>query len=1021
MKILIVDDTFECRDVLCDVFEGHGQEVIEAQDGQEGYEKALLYTPDLIITDILMPRVDGFTLIRNIKNDPRLAAIPCVVYSAIYTGSKDKELALAAGAEAFIAKPKTPEEICEEIQIILDRITIIGQKPDKRLIVEENMFLKKHRDIVASKLEEKVKELEQDIVRRKQVEEKLTESEKSLANAQRIAHLGNWEWDIVNNRLRWSDEIYRIFGFIPQSFDATYESFLNFVHPADREFVKDSVNKALYEKQPYSIDHRIVLPDGTERIVHEQSEVISDSMGKAIQMHGTVQDITERKKREEEVYLLQTITMAITEAEDFLVALNMVLRKVCESTGWVYGEAWLPSADDNCFKFAQAWYNCHENLAEFVKQSEKFTFPPGVGLPGRVWSSKKPEWKYDVTVDGNFPRAKIATEFGLKAAMGIPVIAGNEVVAVLIFFVRKRRTEDEQLVRLITTVAMQLGVVIKQKRAEDELRKLSTVINQSINAIFITNVEGTIEYVNPMFEQVTGYPKEEVLGQNPRILASGETTHAEYGELWRTITAGKTWRGVFKNKKKNGQYYWGCGVISPIINKKGIVTHFLAVQEDITEKMKSEEKIRYLSSYDETTGLFNRTCFMGLLQEWITRAQANNQSGVILLLNIDSFRLINDVYGQSVGDNLLHRVAMLLQNTLADIDPLYLKKATRESVIGRMGGDEFSILLPSRGEKEGLDIAEYIRKRIEEFRFADITGSLTASIGVVLYPGHGVTIHDLFTKADAAVYHAKELGQNRVHLYHPEDLVLEKMHSRVTWKERIQKAIEEDRFELWFQPILDLKDNAIHHYEALARMRGPDGKIILPELFISIAERFGFISAIDYTIIEKAMRFQSKLNQTGRELSFSINLSGKELGDTKLLEFLKSKLTETGVNPEQLIFEITETAAIHDIDRAIKFVETLKALGCGFSLDDFGVGFTSFQYLKELKVDYIKIDGSFIRKLHASKIDCLFVKAIVDVAKGMGIKTIAEFVENEETIPILKEYGVDYAQGYFIGKPSPNI
>lgn len=391
------------------------------------------------------------------------------------------------------------------------------------------------------------------------------------------------------------------------------------------------------------------------------------------------------------------------------------------------------------------------------------------------------------------------------------------------------------------------------------------------------------------------------------------------------------------------------------------------------------------------------------------------------MINVDSFRLINDVYGHSVGDNLLHRVAMLLQNTLADIDPSYLKKATRESVIGRMGGDEFSILLPSRGEKEGLDIAEYIRKRIEEFRFADITGNLTASIGVVLYPGHGVTIRDLFTKADAAVYHAKELGQNRVHLYHPEDLVLEKMHSRVTWKERIQKAIEEDRFELWFQPILDLKDNTIHHYEALARMRDPDGKTILPELFISIAERFGFISAIDYTIIEKTMRFQSKLNQTGRTFSFSINLSGKELGDTKLLEFLKSKLTETGVNPEQLIFEITETAAIHDIDRAIKFVETLKSIGCGFSLDDFGVGFTSFQYLKELKVDYIKIDGSFIRKLHASKIDCLFVKAIVDVAKGMGIKTIAEFVENEETIPILKEYGVDYGQGYFIGKPSPNI
>ena len=986
MKILIVDDTVESREVLRHIIERHGQEVIEARDGLEGNEKARIHNPDMIIIDAVMPKVDGFLFLRNIKNDPFLHAIPCIVYSAIYTDSKDREFALSLGAEAFISKPCTPDVLWGEIEKILEGKTPAPPDTKNRIIAEE----------------------------------KLVESEKSLANAQRIAHLGNWEWDIVNNRLRWSDEIYRIFGLIPQSFDTTYEAFLASVHPDDRELVKESVSKALHEKQPYSIDHRVALPDGTERVVHEQAEVIFDNTGKAIQMNGTVQDITERKRVEEEINLFQTITVAIAEADDFYTALNMVLRKVCESTGWIYGEAWLPSSDGKCLKIAQAWYN-HENLAEFVKQSEKFTFPPGAGLPGRVWSSKKPAWKYDVTVDGDFPRAEIATEFGFKAAMGIPVISGNEVIAVLNFFVRKRRTEDERLAKLVSTVAMQLGIVVKRKRSEDELRKLSTVINQSINAVFITNVEGTIEYANPMFEQVTGYSKGEVLGQNPSILASGETTHAEYEELWRTITAGKTWRGVFKNKKKNGQYYWGNGVISPIINEKGVITHFLAVQEDITEKMKSEERIRYLASYDETTGLFNRTCFMGLLNEWMSHAQASNQTGVILLINIDSFRLINDVYGHSVGDNLLHRVAMLLQNTLADIDPSYLKKATRESVIGRMGGDEFSILLPSRGEKEGLDIAEYFRKRIEEFRFADITGNLTVSIGVVLYPRHGVTKRDLFTKADAAVYHAKELGQNRVHLYHPEDLVLEKMHSRVAWKERIQKAIEEDRFELWFQPILDLKDNAIHHYEALARMREPDGKTILPELFISIAERFGFISAIDYTIIEKTMRFQSKPNQTGRTLSFSINLSGRELGDAKLLEFLKSKLTETGANPEQLIFEITETAAIHDIDMAIKFVETLKSIGCGFSLDDFGVGFTSFQYLKELSVDYIKIDGSFIRKLHASKFDCLFVKAIVDVAKGMEIKTIAEFVENEETIPILKEYGVDYAQGYFIGRPSPSI
>lgn len=832
------------------VIEEHGHEVIEAEDGREGYEKARIHNPGFIITDDVMPKVDGFLFLRNIKKDPHLSAVPCVIYPA---GSKGREFALFLGAEAFIARPGTPEELWNEIKKILERKSNGWPDTKDRPVAEEKEFIRRYSNVVAAQLEEKIRELEKNISHHEQIEKRLIESEISLANAQRIAHLGNWEWDIVNNRLCWSDEIYRIFGLVPQSFGATYEAFLNSVHPDDREFVKESVNKALCGKHPYSIDHRIILPDGTVRVVHEQAEVIFDNTDKAIQMNGTVQDITERKK------------------------------------------------------------------------------------------------------------------------------------------------------------------------AEEELRKLSTVIDQSINTIFITNVEGVIEYVNPMFEQVTGYSKEEVIGQNPRVLASGETSNAEYEELWKTITAGKTWRGVFKNKKKDGQYYWGSGVISPIRNEKGLITHFLAVQEDITEKMKSEERIRYLASYDGPTGLFNRTCFMGLLDKWMSHARDNNQTGVILLINIDGFRLINDVYGHNVGDNLLHRVSVLLRNILADIDPSYGEKTTGESIIGRMGGDEFSILLPSRDEKEGVDIAEHIRKRLGEFQFADITSKLTASIGVVLYPKHGATIHDLFTKADAAVYHAKELGQNKVHLYHPDDLVLEKMHSKIKWKGCIQKALEEDRFELWFQPILDLRDNHIHHYEVLARMRDPDGKIILPELFISMAERFGLISAIDCTIIEKAMGLLSMLNQMGKTLSLSINLSGKELGDIKLLEFLKLKLTETGVNPKQLIFEITETAAIQDIDKAVKFVETLKSIGCGFSLDDFGVGFTSFQHLKVIRVDSVKIDGSFIRKLDASKVDRLFVKAIVDVAKGMEIKTIAEFVETEETMHILKEYGVDYVQGYLIGKPSPSI
>ena len=324
-------------------------------------------------------------------------------------------------------------------------------------------------------------------------------------------------------------------------------------------------------------------------------------------------------------------------------------------------------------------------------------------------------------------------------------------------------------------------------------------------------------------------------------------------------------------------------------------------------------------------------------------------------------------------------------------------------------------------ESVGRDIAEKMRKTIEAYIMSENFGSLTASIGMVLYPNDGVSSHDLFARADAALIRAKELGRNRCHLYHPDDRDIEKLHSRVEWKERIQRALKEDRFEPWFQPIMTMHDNSIHHYEVLARLRSEDDEILLPGVFIQVAETYGLVGAIDRDIIGKTMTLQAQNQENGIDISYSMNLSGIDLGDEEFLHFIKETVHETGADPTRLIFEITETAAVGHIARAVRFIDALKELGCRFSLDDFGVGFTSFVYLKEMEVDFIKIDGSFIRKLDENPKDQLFVKAITEVAKGMNIETIAEFVENESTLKLLKEYNVDFAQGYHIGKPAPNL
>ncbi len=560
-----------------------------------------------------------------------------------------------------------------------------------------------------------------------------------------------------------------------------------------------------------------------------------------------------------------------------------------------------------------------------------------------------------------------------------------------------------------------------RKMAEQELKILSTAIEQSINIIFITNTKGVIEYVNRMFEEVTGYSREEAIGQTPRILSSGETPNVEYEELWRTITSGNTWRGIFKNKKKNGEFYWSNGGIFPVKNEDGEITHFLAVQEDITEKMRSKERISQLTSYDMLTGLLNRSRFMELIDEWIGSVKGDGARGVLLLIDMDQFKLINDVYGHGLGDEMLRQTARLLDVTLRHIDVPYMKKIEDKATIARLGGDEFAVFLPSLDRKEGMEVAEYLRRIVEEFRSMDLSVQMTVTIGAAVFPDHGTTVKELFTKADAAMYHAKELGRNRVHLFSEEDRVLEELHSRLKWKGRILKALEEDRFETWFQPILSVKERTVHHYEVLVRMRNPDGGILIPGAFIDIAESFGIIGSIDRVITEKAMRIQAELSRKGRPLTFCINLSGKDLGDEDFLTFLSSKIAETGASPSNLVFELTETAAVYNLDEAKAFIKELKSIGCSFSLDDFGVGFSSFRYLQELGVDYIKIDGSFVKKITENGNDRLFVKAIADIARGMGIRTIAEFVENEEILELLEELGVDYAQGYHTGRPRPFV
>jgi diguanylate cyclase (GGDEF)-like protein/PAS domain S-box-containing protein len=556
------------------------------------------------------------------------------------------------------------------------------------------------------------------------------------------------------------------------------------------------------------------------------------------------------------------------------------------------------------------------------------------------------------------------------------------------------------------------------KESRDVLARLTRIIDASINIIFVTTSEGDIEYVNSTFEKITGYSRKEALGQNPRILSSGETTPDEYKVLWDTIKSGESWRGVFKNKKKDGGFYWANGFISPIRDEQGEITHFMAIQEDLTEKMASQQQLQYLAEHDHITGIINRVHFVELLDTMLEK-MSDGQVSCLLQVDIDGFKLVNDAFGNSEGDRLLRELAEYLTEKIHQADMVHA--IAQSSVVGRLSGDEFGILLPMRDQSQGLDTCEAIRKAVENTVFLDGRVRVTVSIGLVLIPEHGTESAELLAKGNAATATAKELGQNRSVLYTQGDAYLQQVQSNLEEKQRIIAALDADLFEPWFQPILHLGTGQIHHYEALARLVERDGTVFSPAAFIPTAERFGLIANIDRMISEKTMRFQALLRSQGHALSFSLNISGKNLGDPDTLSRIQKTIKETGADPEHIVFELTETAAIRNMKDAVTFVRALKAMGCKFSLDDFGVGFTSFIHLVEMEVDFLKIDGSFISGLSENPRNRILVQTIQDMAHGLGIQTIAEFVDSDETVRLLEAIGVDYAQGYHVGKPSPQL
>jgi len=452
------------------------------------------------------------------------------------------------------------------------------------------------------------------------------------------------------------------------------------------------------------------------------------------------------------------------------------------------------------------------------------------------------------------------------------------------------------------------------------------------------------------------------------------------------------------------------GEIDVHVNGEGdeeIVAIANALNTTIKSLKSRDEELRKLANYDALTGLLNKHNFNIQLKQEVQRTIDENDSSALLFIDLDQFKHVNDNLGHAAGDRLLKQVADLLKNRIRT-----------EDVISRFGGDEFTIIAKSIKERDARIIAESILKAMQQFVFVEAgqAFNIYCSIGVVLIESDDFTAEEVFSQADMSCFHAKSEGRNRYHMFDLSEQEELRKSADISWSKRISDAIQNDYFTLFYQPVVSLHGDKQEHYEVLLRLVMED-EVIHPNAFLPAAERLGVAIDIDYWVVRNALRKLSEFKADGRDVCLSINLSGRIFEATDLIEKIQRYISQYHVDTDHIIFEITEQTAVRHIEKASKMINELSALGCQFALDDFGVGFSSFNYLKRLPVDILKIDGDFITDMVKDPVDQAMVKSMIQIAKTLNKKITAEYVQDAATLEMLKRFGADYVQGYYLGKP----
>lgn len=758
----------------------------------------------------------------------------------------------------------------------------------------------------------------------------------------------------------------------------------------------------------------IIIPKGTENsilawLAHTQTKLAKID--------------TERTHAQKEAHRMRDLYAALSQCNQAIIRCQdeMELFETICNDAVIYGGmkmAWIGSKDDQIQELkVMAYAGEGSSYLNDLHISLNPTERSSQGPTGTAFRTDFPFWCQDFPNDPRTAQwhAKGA-QFGWGSSASIPLHRNGTPYAMFTIYAAETNAFDEAAKKLLLEMAGDIDYALAnfdrntaRMQAENALMIRTQAIEQSPNSIIITDFKANIQYVNTAFTENTGYALAEVLGQNPRLLKSGNTPEHAYDAMWEALVRQEKWQGEFINKRKDGTNYIYSINVAPVLDIGGKTTHYIAIEEDISEQKKIQEKIHYLANFDPLTGLPNRIQMDDHLNYTLNLTKRNKGSFGIMFLDLDHFKNINDTLGHSIGDHLLIQLAQRLTTELRD-----------EDTVSRMGGDEFIILLPDTDGKGAAQVAHKLLESIADpFMVEEHSLTVSASIGIALYPSDGTEIEILSKNADTAMYRAKQEGRNTYRFFTEE--MQQDLKRTLLLSNALHTALARNELHLVYQPQLSAAKGTVIGVEALIRWNHPQLGFISPAEFIPIAEDNGMILPIGEWVMRTAVQQAYHWNKNGTDpIIMAVNLSAVQFRHPTLPDVITAIIKDVGLNPQLLEIELTEGVAMHDPKTAISIMNTLHDIGIRMSIDDFGTGYSSLAYLKQFKIYKLKIDQSFVRDITTNPEDKAIVSAVIQMAHSLGLTTIAEGVETLDQLDYLRQQGCDEIQGYYYSKPLPS-